>query len=69
METFKFKTNVNCSGCIAKITPQLNQLSSIVKWEVDTVDPLKILTVETTETNPNKIIETLKSIGYNAELL
>jgi copper chaperone len=47
METLKFKTNVNCGGCIATITPHLNQIKGIGKWNVDTSNPLKILTVET----------------------
>lgn len=47
MNTLKFKTNINCSGCISSITPHLNKVEGIKKWEVDTVDPDKILTVET----------------------
>ena len=52
MKTLKFKTNVNCGGCIAKVTPHLNKLKGIDKWSVDTTTPMKVLTVETT-THPS----------------
>lgn len=69
MKTLKFKTNVNCGGCIATVTPHLNQIKGIIKWSVDTSNPLKILTVETEENNPEVIIETLKAAGYKADLM
>lgn len=69
METLKFKTNVNCGGCIATVTPHLNQVKGILKWSVDTANPMKILTVETSELDPDVIVETLKSAGYKADLM
>ena len=69
METLKFKTNVNCGGCIATVTPHLNQVKGIAKWNVDTANPLKILTVEATDLNPEVIIEVLKVAGYKADLM
>ena len=69
METLKFKTNVNCGGCIATVTPHLNQIKGIAKWSVDTLNPLKILTVEATGLNPEVIIEVMKVAGYKADLM
>lgn len=69
MNTLKFKTNVNCGGCIANVTPHLNKLSGIDKWSVDTTTPLKILTVETADLTPDAIIETLKIAGYKGEVI
>ena len=69
MDTLKFKTNVNCGGCIATVTPHLNQIKGIVKWSVDTLNPLKILTVEATGLNPEVIIEVMKVAGYKADLM
>jgi copper chaperone len=69
METLKFKTNVNCGGCIAKVTPLLNEVKGIIKWNVDTANPLRILTVETDDLPPEVIVETLKEAGYNADLM
>lgn len=68
METLKFKTNIKCGGCIATVTPHLNQLSEIAKWEVDTQSPDKILTVEGEgQLDAAVIKETLSKAGYNAE--
>ena len=69
MDTLKFKTNVNCGGCIATVTPHLNQVKGIVKWSVDTANPMKILTVEATGLNPEVIIEVMKVAGYKADLM
>jgi len=65
----KFKTNINCGGCIAKVTPSLNQTEGIEKWEVDITNPQKILTVETSTLKVDDIIQVLKKVGYNAEKL
>ena len=68
METLKFKTNINCGGCIATVTPALDSLKGIEKWEVDTVNPDKILTVQTVDgLSSEQIIGALKTKGYNAE--
>jgi len=69
METLKFKTSINCGGCIATVTPFLNQVKGIEKWSVDTSNPMKILTVETDNIQPEVIIETLKKAGYQADLM
>lgn len=69
MNTLKFKTNVNCGGCIATVTPHLNQIKGIGKWSVDTSTPSKILTIEAEDMNPEVIIETLKEAGYKADLI
>ena len=69
MKTLKFKTNVNCGGCIATVTPHLNQVKGIVKWSVDTVNPLKILTIETETLSPEEISDVLKAAGYRADLM
>ena len=69
METLKFKTTINCGGCVATVTPHLNQIKGIGKWNVDTSNPLKVLTVEASELVPEVIIEKLKEAGYKAELI
>lgn len=69
MKTLKFKTNVNCGGCIATVTPYLNKLSGIDKWSVDTTNPNKILTVETADLDSAVIIDVLKEAGYKGEVI
>jgi copper chaperone len=67
MKTLKFKTNINCGGCIAKVTPYLNKAAGIKKWEVDTNNPEKVLTVEADGISEKDIINILKEVGYRAE--
>ena len=68
MEQLKFKTNIKCGGCIATVTPILNNISNITKWEVDTVNPDKILTVEGSgNLNQDDIVKSLEKAGYKAE--
>ncbi|MEO8474564.1 MAG: heavy metal transport/detoxification protein [Chryseolinea sp.] len=68
MEAIKFKTNIKCSGCIAKVTPHLNATVGEDNWQVDTTDPSKVLTV-VGETDFLKIIKTVEKAGYKAEKL
>ena len=68
METLKFKTNIKCGGCIATVTPALDSLKGVEKWEVDTGNPDKVLTVQAGEgLLANDVISALKGKGYNAE--
>ncbi|HEY4785631.1 MAG TPA: heavy-metal-associated domain-containing protein [Bacteroidales bacterium] len=69
MKILKFKTNINCNGCIAKVTPSLNQVKGILKWEVDISNPQKILSIESSDISEYEIISVLKNAGYNAEKL
>jgi copper chaperone len=67
MDTLKFKTNVKCNNCIAKITPFLDENDKITDWKVDLDDSERILTV-TGEGITNELVkETLLKAGYKAE--
>ena len=64
---FKFKTNINCMGCIAKVTPTLDKISEIENWEVDIRNKDKVLTVETQSLNQNEIITAVENAGFKIE--
>jgi copper chaperone CopZ len=63
MKTYTFKTNINCGGCIAKVSPHLNAVEGI-KWEVDINVPEKILTVETENLEKDEIIKVVSNAGF-----
>lgn len=67
METLKLKTNINCSECVAKVTPSLNETVGENNWKVDTQNPNKILTVSGTEVNKNEVIRADQKAGFKAE--
>lgn len=66
MEALKFKTTIKCSGCVATVTPFLNDAVGENNWQVDTNDPSKVLTVKG-ETDQSKIVEAVQKAGYKAE--
>lgn len=68
MNKYQFKTNINCSGCVAKVTPALEKLEGIVSWEVDINNPSKILTVEGDDNLSAKAVsDAVKTVGFNIE--
>ena len=69
MKTLKFKTNISCDGCVAKVTPFLNSNSLIKKWKVDTGNPDKVLTVEGEKIDEQDIITTVQKAGYKISAL
>ena len=68
MKTLKFKTSINCNGCIIKAGNVLN-VPEIDSWNVDVADPDKILTVTSETLSQEEIIKKLKLIGYKAEAI
>lgn len=66
MKTLKFQTNVKCGGCVATITPFLNQEKGISSWNVDLASPQRILAIETEELTSVEIVEVMKKAGYVA---
>ncbi|RAJ21158.1 heavy-metal-associated domain-containing protein [Pedobacter cryoconitis] len=69
METLKFKTNIKCGGCVATVTPHLNAMTGL-EWNVDTDVADKVLTVTGDGENlQEKIQETVKKAGFQAELI
>lgn len=66
MEKLKFKTNINCSGCIAAVTPHLDKAEGIKNWEVDTNNPDKVLTVEVEGIDAEEVTETIEKAGFKA---
>jgi copper chaperone len=66
METKKFKTNIKCTGCLATVTPYLNETVGEANWNVDITDPSKILSV-TSGTNEAKIVEAVQKAGFKIE--
>lgn len=67
MTTFKFKTNINCNGCIATVTPFLNSETTIQNWKVDIQNPNKILTVEGERITKDRIVSKVKEAGFKIE--
>lgn len=66
MSALKFKTNIKCAGCVATVTPGLNETAGEGKWEVDLKSPERVLTINS-EVSEQQVKEALKKVGYQAE--
>jgi copper chaperone len=69
MKQYQFKTNINCSGCVAKMTPLLNENPDVKEWNVDTNNPNKVLTVQTDSLHEEDVKAIVQKAGFKAENL
>ena len=65
-DTIKLKTTIKCAGCVAKVTPFLNEAVGENNWNVDYTNPAKILTV-TGDKSAAEVISAVEEAGYKAE--
>jgi len=68
-KNLQFKTNINCGGCVAKVTPFLNEADGICHWEVDTTGKDKILSVHSDGITKDEVIQKVQAAGFKIELL
>lgn len=66
MNTLKFKTNINCTGCLAQVTPALNETAGENNWTVDLLTPEKTLVVNT-DRQGGDIEIAVKKAGFKAD--
>lgn len=67
MKTQKFKTNIACGNCLAKVTPILNAEPRINSWEVDLKAEDRILTVESEDMSAEDVFKTVIKAGFIAK--
>ena len=69
MITKKYKTNINCGGCIKSVTPALNELDNVDTWKVDIENPNKVLEVVLDDDNTFAVLEAVQKMGFEIEEL
>ncbi|HEY4336180.1 MAG TPA: heavy-metal-associated domain-containing protein [Puia sp.] len=67
MEKLQFTTNINCGGCVAKVTPFLAEEKRIKTWSVNTEAPEKVLTVESEGMKAEEIKALVVRAGFRIE--
>ncbi len=70
MNTLQFKTNINCGNCIKSVTPFLNALETVDRWQVNTEVSDKILSVETDESETEvtqQVMQSVQEAGFRIE--
>lgn len=68
-KAIKFKTNLNCGGCVAKVQNDLDNAAGIGNWSVDINNPDKILTVNSQGITDDEVLSIIKRKGFNAEVI
>jgi len=66
METLRFKSNIKCEGCLAKVAPLLDEAVGAENWSVDLQSATKTLTVKGNAT-ADKIVAAVQGAGFKAE--
>lgn len=69
MEVLVFKTNLRLKKHISAVTPHINNLQGIARWNVDLDDVDKVLRIESDSLNPRTVETTLQQAGYLCEEL
>lgn len=67
MKTQKFKTNIACGNCLAKVTPILNAEPRIKSWDVDLKSDDRLLTVESEDMSAEDVFKTVIKAGFVAK--
>jgi copper chaperone CopZ len=66
MENKTYKTNIKCEGCLAKVTPYLNESIGEGKWKVNLNDPARTLII-LTDSPETTIKQALEKAGFKGE--
>ncbi|HTF21390.1 MAG TPA: heavy metal-associated domain-containing protein [Chryseolinea sp.] len=62
----KYKSTIQCTGCIAKVTPVLDEVVGKGQWSVDLTSPARTLTIEP-DVPAEIVAKALAQVGYKAE--
>ncbi|MBK7940031.1 MAG: heavy metal transport/detoxification protein [Lewinellaceae bacterium] len=68
-KTLKFKTNIKCMGCVAQVTPALDDTAGAGNWDVDLQSPDRPLTVKGGKTDAAGVTAALAKAGFKASEL
>ena len=67
MATKKFKTTINCGNCVKAVTGFLSDVPGIDRWEVDTSNPDKILSVSGSIVDEAAVVEAVEDAGFDIQ--
>lgn len=65
----KFKTNLNCGGCVSKVQSDFDNAEGVCHWDVDTDNSDKILTVSSQGISKEEVIKIVQSKGFKVEIM
>ncbi|MES2372254.1 MAG: hypothetical protein V4557_06725 [Bacteroidota bacterium] len=69
MDILVFKTNLDNPELVSRVTPVLQTMPGVQKWNVDMHDCDNVLRIEATELSPRSVEMVLQNAGYYCEEL
>lgn len=67
MVTKRYKTNINCDNCVAKVRSYINGVHGVSNWEVDTTTKDKILTVNGENFKDEELKQAVEEAGFEVK--
>lgn len=65
MTAHRYKTDLRCGACVARVGPLLDAAPGVTRWAADVSDPNKVLTVEGDGVTAERIGNVLGGAGYH----
>ena len=69
MDILQFRTNIANPLCVNTASLEIDKLSNVKNWEVNTKDSQKVLTIRGSQLNPTQIKKAIKKAGFKAEAI
>lgn len=64
MTAHRYKTDLRCGACVARVGPLLDAAPGVTRWAADVADPDKVLTVEGDGITAERVAGVLAPAGY-----
>lgn len=61
----RYRTDLHCGACVAKVRPHLDAAPDVRKWDADTSGPQAVLTVEGDGITAERVAALLRPAGYH----
>jgi hypothetical protein len=65
MLVHRYRTDLRCGACVARVGPLLDAAPGITHWSADVTDPNKVLTVEGDDITAERVADVIGPAGYH----
>jgi hypothetical protein len=65
MLVHRYKTDLHCGSCVARVRPLLDAARDVKRWDADTTGPLTVLTVEGEGITAERVDSLIRPAGFH----
>ncbi len=65
MSVHRYRTDLHCGACVARVRPLLDAAPDVARWDADTNGPQAVLTVEGTGITAARVADLIRPAGYH----